>query len=95
MGRTEADLKYTPVQDLQNIVELLWKSFDSGITKPIQYRKAQLAQLLKMMKENQSAFEEALFKDLGKCKFDSVIFEVNKAIHEIVHQIEHVDQYAK
>ncbi len=81
--------------DIARIVENLWNTFDSGATKPIQYRKNQLRQLMNMLKENRTEFEEALAKDLGKSKSDSMLYEINISINEIVHQIDHIDEYSR
>ena len=42
------------------------QSFNLGCTRPLEWRRKQLLQLVLMIDEQQKAFEEAVFKDLHK-----------------------------
>ena len=54
----------------------LRQTFDSGKTRPIEWRLAQLAEVERMMREHESDLAEALRLDLGKCRFESVMTEI-------------------
>ena len=55
----------------------LRKAFRSGKTKDIEYRIEQLTALKKLINENVEALTNAVFKDLGKCKTESMLFEID------------------
>ncbi len=57
----------TPVrQTIPAVVAELRARFDSGITRPIEFRQAQLAGMARFLKECEAEIEAALFKDLGR-----------------------------
>jgi aldehyde dehydrogenase (NAD+) len=55
----------------------LRQTFDSGKTRPIDWRLAQLGELERMMREHEADFAEALRLDLGKCLFEAVLTEMS------------------
>jgi aldehyde dehydrogenase (NAD+) len=55
----------------------LRQAFDSGKTRPIEWRLAQLAEVERMMREHEADFAEALRLDLGKCLFEAVLTEMS------------------
>jgi aldehyde dehydrogenase (NAD+) len=57
------------VQDLRN-------TFNSGRTRPIEWRQQQLKAVKRMVRANEKAFCDALNKDLGKPHFETMIAEV-------------------
>ena len=62
---------YTPLEDIPEIFSDLKTTFETGKTKPIAYRKQQLAQLAWMVKDNIPRFEAALKEDLGRPQLES------------------------
>ena len=73
------------IQEVPATVSRLRDTFDSGITRPVAWRKKQLQQLKKLLKENEDALCEALNKDLGKSPFESWSSELNFVKNEINH----------
>jgi len=55
----------------------LRQTFDSGKTRPIEWRLAQLAEVERMMLEHEAEFAEALRLDLGKCRYEAVLTETS------------------
>jgi aldehyde dehydrogenase (NAD+) len=55
----------------------LRQAFDSGKTRPIEWRLAQLGEIERMMREHEADFAEALRLDLGKCLFEAVLTEMS------------------
>jgi len=55
----------------------LRQAFDSGKTRPIEWRLAQLGEVERMMREHEADFAEALRLDLGKCLFEAVLTEMS------------------
>jgi aldehyde dehydrogenase (NAD+) len=62
---------------LQDTLARLRQTFDSGKTKSIEWRLAQLAEVERLMREHEDSFAEALRKDLGKCRFEAVMTEMS------------------
>ena len=83
-------LAYTPVEDIPKVrdprialrVELtalqihaeLRQAFRTGKTKPVAYRKEQLAQLAWGQKDNATRLGEALQQDLGRPPIESDLY---------------------
>ena len=57
---------YTPLEDIPEIFSELKTTFETGKTKPIAYRKQQLAQLAWMLRDHQGRWADALKADLGR-----------------------------
>jgi aldehyde dehydrogenase (NAD+) len=57
------------VLSLLQIVQKARSAFKSGRTKPIDFRKRQLKQLVRMFEENTAAMVEALQRDMNKVGF--------------------------
>jgi acyl-CoA reductase-like NAD-dependent aldehyde dehydrogenase len=55
-----------PTPNIPEVYQRLRKSYDSGLTRPIEYRIKQLRQLHRMLNEEFDVIAEALRKDLGK-----------------------------
>ena len=49
----------------------LQATFKTGKTRPIAFRREQLAQLCHLLKDNESRFREALKEDLGRPEIES------------------------
>jgi aldehyde dehydrogenase (NAD+) len=58
-------------------VERLRQTFDSGKTKSLEWRRQQLAEIERLLRDHEGTFAEALKADLGKCRFEAVLTEVS------------------
>ncbi|XP_055008761.1 aldehyde dehydrogenase family 3 member B1 [Boleophthalmus pectinirostris] len=65
------------------MLQRLRTSFQSGVTVPEKFRRAQLNQLLSLLQENEQRILEALHKDLAKPKFEAVLSEMDIVINEV------------
>ena len=83
------------IQEVPATVSRLRDTFDSGITRPVAWRKKQLQQLKKLLKENEDALCEALNKDLGKSPFESWSSELNFVKNEINHTLAHLGEWMR
>ena len=84
-----------PVSSLKSIDEgfvRLNDTFLSGKTRDLTWRKEQLKQLQKLIKENQDAIEEALKIDLGRGKMESMVHECIPAVLEIEEALSSIDK---
>jgi aldehyde dehydrogenase (NAD+) len=74
-------------------VEKLRKTFASRRTRSYEWRVAQLQALKKFMVEREKEIDEALWKDLRKGRFESVITEEGIIIGEIDYTLKHLSDW--
>lgn len=77
------------------LVQSLRNSFDSGKTKPLQFRLKQLKALLRLYEENTKEMLDALYKDLRKGKQESVVMEIEYLINDLKNTIANLHDWAK
>lgn len=68
------------VEHVQPTFEKLQKTFKSGKTKYLGWRRDQLNRLIQGCKEMIPEFGDALHKDLGRDRFMTELYEINGAI---------------
>jgi aldehyde dehydrogenase (NAD+) len=73
----------------------LRQTFDSGKTLPIAWRLAQLAEIDRMLREHENDFAEALRLDLGKCRFEAAMTEINFVQSEVKYARKHLAAWMK
>lgn len=61
--------------DYADAVTAARAAFDSGRTRPLAWRRAQMAAIGKMVDENEAAIAEALRRDLGKPRLEALAYE--------------------
>lgn len=88
-------LAYTNIDDIPKIHADLKQSFRSGKTRPIAYRKEQLAQLAWMLKDNNERFAEALHIDLGRPPIESDLLDLHATLAEATDAYNNVEKWAK
>ena len=69
--------------------------FNSGATRPIEFRKRQITRLLDAFTEYDLALLEALHRDFRKCAFEGFVSEVGLARGEMRFALRHVARWAK
>jgi len=77
------------------ILNELKVSFFSQKTKSIKFRKEQLRNLLKGLKELNEKFEAALATDLGYNAFNTFAFSQSISVNDIENILQNIDQWAK
>lgn len=77
------------------MVDRVTTAFQSGKTRPIEFREKQLKNLLRMYTENQSKMIEALAKDLRKSKQEAVILEVQLLINDVTNVLMNFKDWCK
>ena len=85
-------VKNTPVEAIPEVVEGLRASFLTGKSRSVEYRKKQLKQLYFLVKENETAFVEAIKNDLGRPPMETEFGEIVSVKNEIADAISHVDE---
>ena len=79
--------------DARTIVEGLRRTFGSGLTRPAAWRRSQLAQLERMIVDNESELLEAVRADLGKSSAEAYAADVGFTLGEIRHMAAHLDKW--
>jgi aldehyde dehydrogenase (NAD+) len=83
-GASDADL----------LVKRLRQSFDSGLTRPLEWRRAQLAQLKLLLAEGEQELLAALHADLGKPEVEGWLTDLAMVGAEIDHMVSHLAKWA-
>lgn len=76
-----------------NIAELMERQrsfYNSGATKDVDFRLAQLKKLKQMVESKEKEIMNALFMDLGKSSFESYETEIGIFYQEIDHTIKNL-----
>jgi len=76
-------------------VEICRLAFSSGVTKPLEWRRQQLKNFLKMMDENGPAFVQALTEDIRKPLQESLTLEVEYVRNIIRGTLNFFDDWTK
>src|SRR6478752_4488358 len=76
-------------------VDALRTAYDSGVTKPLSWRMAQLRALRRMLTERAADFEDALLADLAKNPTESQIAEIGFVVGEIDHTLKHLRRWLR
>lgn len=77
------------------IHDTLRKTFASGLTLPISYRRNQLLQLARMVQENLSTILDSLNSDLGRTNTDSLANEITGCIVSAVSAANSLEEWTK
>ncbi|MBX3125220.1 MAG: aldehyde dehydrogenase family protein [Polyangiaceae bacterium] len=87
--------RFTSDDEILAAVSRVRETFDSGITRPLDWRERELRQLQRMVEDNEEEFLEALHKDLGKCRMEGVIAETGFIVNEIKLTLKNLRKWAK
>lgn len=81
--------------EAQEILNLQKKYFESGATLKVSARKEALRRLRDAVIRYEDALCEALYRDLGKSRYESYMCEIGLVRSEISHMLRHVGSYAR
>ncbi|HEX7375128.1 MAG TPA: aldehyde dehydrogenase family protein [Steroidobacteraceae bacterium] len=73
----------------------LRQTFDSGKTRPIEWRLHQLAEIDRMLRDHEADFAEALKADLGKCRFEADLTETSFVQAEAKYARKHLADWIR
>jgi aldehyde dehydrogenase (NAD+) len=76
--------------DAESVVQGLRAAFDSGLTRPLDWRLAQLRALRTLLSERRTDLEKALAADLGKPPTESFVTEISFLTAEVDHTLRHL-----
>nr|WP_220094462.1 aldehyde dehydrogenase family protein [Cryobacterium soli] len=69
--------------------------FDSGRTRPLAWRRAQLRALRRLLVDNRDDLREALYTDLRKSATESDLTEIGILVREIDHTLRHLGRWLR
>ena len=75
------------------LVADLRSSFRSGRSRSIEWRKAQLKAMRRLLEDNAEVFREALKNDLGRSEQEALVLDVFFAIQEIDYALQNMDSW--
>jgi aldehyde dehydrogenase (NAD+) len=81
------------MSEIPEVVSRLRGAFQTGRTKPLEWRKAQLTALKAMLLEQADDFLAALHADLGKNAAEARSAEITFVANEVDHTLEHLDAW--
>ncbi|KAF4450484.1 Aldehyde Dehydrogenase [Fusarium austroafricanum] len=82
-------------EKFEAVYKQLRSTFSSGKTKDLKWRKWQLKQLFWLLDENESAFIDALAKDLNRSAFESLMADINEAKKAVLEALDHLEEWAR
>ena len=92
---TEARSVAAPTVDIPAVVAGVRKTFASGRTRPVAWRRAQLTALARMMSENEARIAEALATDLGRKPFEAWLADIASTVAEATDAAKNVEKWTK
>src|SRR5207302_8762694 len=81
--------------DVAKTVARVRDTFDSGRTRPAEWRKAQLRRLNQLLTEGEDEIATAMRDDLGKAPAEGWVTEVRLVQRELTHMIGHLDAWMR
>ena len=93
MTDTAASSSSTASAPYAELVGELRETFDSGRTRPVEWRRQQLRGLLAMMKDHEDAFVAALAEDLGRPLAEAFAADIGVSRLHIKHLLKHFERW--
>ncbi|OCH96643.1 aldehyde dehydrogenase [Obba rivulosa] len=90
---TVVQLQFTALDEISKVHERLRKTFESGITRPLQYRRTQLLQIAHFIQDNWKAIEDAIISDYGRSR--SEMSELKTVFDHAIHAAQDLEEWSK
>lgn len=85
----------TGVESVPARIAAVRKTYDSGRTRPLSWRRGQLKALLELLSEREEDLVAALRADLGKNSLEAYLTEVSITRSETEYALKHLDGWAR
>ncbi|MBX7068263.1 MAG: hypothetical protein K1X38_02645, partial [Microthrixaceae bacterium] len=85
----------TEAPSFTELVDGVRATFDSGRTRPMQWRRRQLEGLLRLLGERESDLVDAVVADLGRPAIEAFGTEVGHVRLQVRHVLKHFESWAK
>lgn len=79
--------------DVERMIEEQKQFYYTGATKPVAFRKAQLARLKQAIQANDEVITDALKKDLGKSEFEAYATEIGFVLDSINYMSDNLEEW--
>jgi len=93
--QTETPTPATEASEIPKLVATLREAFESGRTRPIEWRRQQLQRMKAMLEEREADFLDALAADLGKPRLEGWASDIGIVINEVEHTLRHLASWMK
>ena len=93
--QTETLRPATDASEIPKRVAKLREVFESGRTRPVEWRRRQLQRMKAMLEEREADFLDALAADLGKPRLEGWASDIAVVINEIEHALRHLAGWMK
>lgn len=80
---------------MTSVADTLRIAFENGLTRPLDWRRRQLEQMVKMLEDNESRFLDALAEDLGKPRVEGFITDIAFVTSEVKAMIKNLKKWNK
>ena len=81
--------------DIHALVEAQHKYYQSGATRPVEFRIEALRKLQRAIRANEKLLADALKQDLNKSETESYMCETGMVLEELSYHIKHVAKWTK
>ncbi|CAO3618492.1 unnamed protein product [Mucor hiemalis] len=88
-------LQYTSFDSIQDHVSHVRQIFNTGKTRDIKFRKAQLQRLFDLVAENEERFYDALSKDMNKPRNEAMSGDIAPVLDECLYFLDNLDELTK
>jgi len=85
----------TPDLDAAALVARLRATFDSGKTRPLEWRREQLQALRRLLVEREDELVTALHADLGKPRLEAWLADIGYLVRDIDHTLRHLRRWTR
>jgi aldehyde dehydrogenase (NAD+) len=82
-------------QEIVSIVTRLRKTFESGVTRSLEWRLRELKQIERMITDNEPEILDALNADLGKSRFEGFMTETGFVLTDLRYMRKHLTKWVK
>jgi aldehyde dehydrogenase (NAD+) len=93
--QTETRTPATETSQIPTLVSGLRDAFESGRTRPMEWRRRQLRRMKAMLEEREAELLDALAADLGKPRIEGWASDIGIVINEIEHVMRHLGTWMK
>lgn len=85
----------TAIAEIPGRVRTVRAHFDSGLTRPMAWRRDRLEDLRRLLEAGEEEILTALERDLGKDRTEALVSEINVVRTEITHTLKHLARWAR
>ena len=82
------------IDGVAQVYARLTKTFRSGKTRPLTWRRHQILQLARMLQDNIKVIENALHEDLEKPPFEVTVIEISGTVQAAVKAVGLLEEWA-